>query len=227
MCRDVEAGLVSGSCVFLARLLFRSELFGRRFLGGLMFRLVSGFLARRFATAAFLPLVILPRPFFTWMFRTPFTFTLRLVTRCLDAAQGAPEILDFPLVAHFLFFRQFNQFQNVLHLLERFLERFDDPAHLIHGGGERRRGMLLPLSLRVLFMPRPFGGRRSINRFGFRLSPFRRRGLHGRLFARMFFWRRRRRLTSFGHRSGTRRRDGMSRTHAASTPATATPAATG
>jgi hypothetical protein len=99
-----------------------------------VFRLVRGFFTPQFFLPVFFAVVIVPLRFFATMFRTP--FPRGLVAGRLDPAQGAPEIFNLPFIANFLFFRQFNQFQNVLHLFKGFFERFHDSVHFIHGLGE-------------------------------------------------------------------------------------------
>jgi hypothetical protein len=122
-----------------ACLIFRADVLpGRLFFVafGFLFRLWFGsvLFVSRFVTSAFLSMFIAARPFLTWMFGAPFPG--RFVSRRLDPAQGAPEIFDFPFVVDVLFFRRFNQFQDVLHLFESVFERFHDSAHLVRGPGE-------------------------------------------------------------------------------------------
>ncbi|HEY1787618.1 MAG TPA: hypothetical protein VGJ73_05655 [Verrucomicrobiae bacterium] len=223
---------------FSAGLLFGSELFGRgRFVAafGFMFRLAGGFRATGFFAAVFLAVFRFAARFFPGIFRTP--IARLLVARGLDSAEGAAEIFDLAFVTEFLFFRQLNDFQNVLHLFEGFFERFHDPAHIIDRPGKRGRSALLGLLLRmllrarVLLMARPLNDRWSIGgfwlRFRLRLGAFgafNGRGYRPRLFMRMFF-RRRRRLNGSGCRPW--RRGGMGRTQAASTTAPATTSAAG
>jgi hypothetical protein len=200
-------------------------------------RLASGLFALRFFTRTVVPFLILARSFFTGMFRTPLPW--RLMARRLDPAQGAPQIIYLPFVANLLFLGQLNQFQNVLHLFERFLKGFHDSAHVIHGLCERRRSMLVNL----LFVAGSFSGRRPISglwlgpmrgfwfrlisRFRLRLNLFNGRGLPARLFMWMFLRRRRRAFTGGVRWSGTGRRGGMGWTQAASPAPAATPSAIG
>lgn len=184
-----------------------------------MLRFARRFFAPRFVRPVPFTVFIFARPFFARMFRA--SIALRFVARRLDPAQGAPEVFDFPFVANLLLFRQFNQFQNVLHLLESFFQGFHDPAHLICRLGERWGSVLLGMLRSLLFRPRPS------RRLRFRVSPFGGLGLRTCLVMGMFFRRRRRRLIGGGRRSGSRWGDGVGRTQAASTTATATTPATG
>jgi hypothetical protein len=189
-----------------ACLLFGPEFFGRRLFATFMFRFrfASGFFATRFFRPVFFPIMVVSMRSFSRVFGTPFPWLL--LARRLDPAQSAPEILDLPFIADFLFFRQFNQFQDVLHLFQSLFERFHDPPHIIHCPGERRGRMLL----RLRFLARPFGGR-SISGFRLRVRPFNWRGCGAGIFMQMFFWRRRG-LSGGGRRSGVRWRGGMGRT---------------
>jgi hypothetical protein len=215
------------SRIHLACLLFGSEFFGRWFVGGFVFRFrfASGFLAMRFLGTVFFPTFPFASRFFARVFGTPIPIALRLVAGHLNSAQGAPEIFDLPFIADLLFFRRFNQLQNVFHLFEGFFEGFHYSAHFIRSPGQRRRSMLLSAWFKV----RPLTDWRSMSGFwlGFwlRLGPFNGRGFHPRLIMRMFL-RRRRRFNGGRRRSGTWRRGGMGRTQAASTTATATTSAT-
>lgn len=78
--------------------------------------------------------LIVPLPFVATMVRTP--LPRRLVARRLDPAQGAPQIFNLAFIADLLFFRCFNQFQNVLHLFESFFERFHYLPHFIRRLGQ-------------------------------------------------------------------------------------------
>jgi hypothetical protein len=111
-----------------ACLLLRPE-FSGRFVAAFMFRFASGLFLVRFFTRAFLSILFLTRPFFTLRLGT--AFPRRFVARRLEAAQGPPKVFNLPFVVKLLFLRQFDQFQNVLHLLEGFFERFYDPADLV------------------------------------------------------------------------------------------------
>ena len=89
---------------------------------------------------------------FTGISGTP--FTRHLMARLLDAAQGSAKILNLAFVIEFLLFRQFNQFQDLFHLFERFFEGFHNTAHIIHRTCQGRWGVLFTaLALR----------RRSVN----------------------------------------------------------------
>ena len=68
--------------------------------------------------------------------------TRHLMARLLDAAQGSAKILNLAFVIEFLLFRQFNEFQHVFHLFQRFFERFHNTAHIIHRPSQGRRGVL-------------------------------------------------------------------------------------
>jgi hypothetical protein len=185
----------------------------------LRFRFAGGFFAPRLFMPGFFPILMAAMLVISRIFGTSFPWLL--LARRLNSAQGAPEIFDFPFITDFLFFRQFNQFQDLLHLFEGIFERFHDPAHVIHSFGKRRRGILL----RLWFVARAFDGR-SICGFWRRLRPFNGRGRGAGFFMQMFF-RRRRGLSGSGHRSLIGWRDGMGWTQAASSTATATSSATG
>ena len=55
------------------------------------------------------------------------------IARDLDAAQGAAQVFNLALVAELLLFRQFDEFQDMFHLLKGLFERRDDLPHLVHG----------------------------------------------------------------------------------------------
>jgi len=51
----------------------------------------------------------------------------------LKAVQGTPEGLDFVFIGIFLALSEFETFENSLHLIKRFAQRFDDLVHLFDG----------------------------------------------------------------------------------------------
>jgi hypothetical protein len=104
----------------LARLLVGPGLLGCRLVAAFMFRFSGGPFLARFFTPMFLPIVVVAGRFFTRVFRTP--VPLRFLAWGLDAAQRASEIFDLPFITNLLFFRGFNQFQNVFHLFEGVFE---------------------------------------------------------------------------------------------------------
>lgn len=86
-----------------------------------------------FMTVLFMLALTFTPGFFPGIFRTPFPIpvSLRFIPRGLNPAQGAPQIFNLPFIIQLLFLRQFNQFQNVLHLFQRLFERFHNPSHFI------------------------------------------------------------------------------------------------
>jgi hypothetical protein len=50
----------------------------------------------------------------------------------LQLAQQPAEGINLAFVAEFLAFGEFDQFQNILHLIERFSQRFDNLRHFAY-----------------------------------------------------------------------------------------------
>ena len=50
----------------------------------------------------------------------------------LQLAQQPAEGINLAFVGEFLAFGEFDQFQNILHLIERLLQRFDDLRHFAY-----------------------------------------------------------------------------------------------
>lgn len=96
-------------------------------------------IATRFVAAGLMPLLL--RLILLWL-------TLRL-----DAAQGATQFIQFPLVGELLALGNFNQFQNLVHLIVQFPQRIRDERGVCDGfvdggvlGGTEISG-LCPLAL--------------------------------------------------------------------------------
>jgi hypothetical protein len=53
--------------------------------------------------------------------------------RLLQLAQQPAEGINLAFVGEFLAFGEFNQFQSILHLIERLSQRFDNLRHFAHG----------------------------------------------------------------------------------------------
>lgn len=166
---------------FFVLRLFASGLFRMGFF--VFLRLAGGFFA-----AMFLVPFLRAAGFFAPEFVTPF----RLATGQLDAAQGAAERLDFALVVVFLMLGQFDEFQDLFHLLKRLLEGFHDMADFI--GGFANGG-------KVLFLAGPVEGRPFVTR-RFDRRPFPGRRFDRRRFREFFLRRRFKRFVCGGRRRG-------------------------
>jgi hypothetical protein len=58
-----------------------------------------------------------------------FTSLAPATSRVLQLAQQPAEGINLAFVGEFLAFGEFDQFQNILHLIERLFQRFDDLCH--------------------------------------------------------------------------------------------------
>lgn len=145
-------------------------------------------LTGRFFAAMFLVPFLWAAGFFAPEFVTPF----RLAAGQLDAAQGAAERIDFALVVEFLMLGQFDEFQDLFHLLKRLLEGFHDVADFI--GGFANGG-------KVLFLAGPVDGRAFVTR-RFDRRPFPGRRLGWWRFRKIFLRRRFERFVRGGCRRG-------------------------
>jgi len=85
----------------------------------------------------------------------------------LQLAQQPAEGINLAFVAEFLAFGEFDEFQSILHLIERFSQRFDDLRHFAYrlaDGGIVRLGGARRGDSGLKFLPRRCGSFREFGR---------------------------------------------------------------
>lgn len=113
----------------------------------------------------------------------------QLAARRLDAAQRTAKRFDFAFIADLLFIGHFQRMENFFHQLERFFKRFDNPADVVEGFGDRRRRFFGARFFKWGAVGRSLNGRAGGLTFR---RPFNARRFHRRRFGRLRRWFRRR-----------------------------------